>query len=119
MIFDPIYPIYVYPNYVDMRKGHNTLSFMINLSDLDLLSGALFLFVSKNRKACKGIFFDGNGLVLIHKKLEKGRFMSFDRLSTITEINSNDFHLILHGGILPLSKTGKKITLKKSDPALH
>ena len=24
MIFDPQYPIYLYPEYVDMRKGHNT-----------------------------------------------------------------------------------------------
>ena len=97
-----------------MRKGHNTLSLMINMSNLDLLSGGLFLFVAKNRKACKGIFFDGNGLVLVHKKLEKGRFMSFENLSKITEINSNEFNLIVNGGILPLSKTGNKITFQKS-----
>ena len=26
MIFDPQYPIYIHHSYVDMRKGHNTLS---------------------------------------------------------------------------------------------
>jgi hypothetical protein len=58
------------------------------------MSGALFLFVAKNRKATKAIFFDGNGLIIVHKKLERGRFMSFDNLSTTTEINSNELSLI-------------------------
>lgn len=113
MIFDPQYPIFLYPEYVDMRKGHNTLSFVVTQKmKLDLLCGALFLFVAKNRKACKAIFFDGNGLVLIHKKIEKRRFMSFDKMSLTTEINSNELNLILNGGQIPLSKSGQKISLK-------
>ena len=96
-----------------MRKGHNTLSFIVlKKMDLDLLSGALFLFVAKNRKAVKAKFFDGNGLILLHKKLERGRFMSFDKLKATTEINSNEFNLILNGGLIPLSKSGEKISLK-------
>ncbi|MGB0454669.1 MAG: IS66 family insertion sequence element accessory protein TnpB [Bacteriovoracaceae bacterium] len=113
MIFDPKYPIYLYPEYVDMRKGHNTLAYIVlNKIGQELLSGALFLFIAKNRKAAKAIFFDGNGLVLIHKKLERGRFMSFDNMSFVTEINSNEFSLIFNGGMIPLSKAGKKISLK-------
>ena len=115
MIFDPQYPIFLYPEYVDMRKGHNTLSYIvIQKMDLDIVSGALFLFVAKNRKSCKAIFFDGNGLVLIHKKLESGRFMSFDSMSNVIQINSNELQLILTGGIVPLSRSGRKIVIKKS-----
>jgi len=96
-----------------MRKGHNTLTYIVTQKmDFDLLDGSLFLFVGKNRKACKAIFFDGNGLVLVHKKLERGRFMSFENLSEVTEINSNELTLIMNGGQIPLSKSGKKITLK-------
>lgn len=114
MIFDPSYPIFLYHDYVDMRKGHNTLSFVVTQRmDMDLMTGALFLFVAKSRKACKAIFFDGNGLILIHKKLERGRFMSFDNLTQTTKINSNELSLILNGGQIPLSKSGKKISLKK------
>lgn len=114
MIFDPSYPIFLYHDYVDMRKGHNTLSFVVSQRmDMDLMTGALFLFVAKSRKACKAIFFDGNGLILIHKKLERGRFMSFDNLTQTTKINSNELSLILNGGQIPLSKSGKKISLKK------
>ena len=70
MLFNPRYFIFLYHQYTDMRKGHNTLScIVLQKMNLNLLSGALFLFVAKNRKACKGIFFDGNGLILLHKKL--------------------------------------------------
>ncbi|MDA9189654.1 IS66 family insertion sequence element accessory protein TnpB [bacterium] len=114
MIFDPKYPIYIFNDYVDMRKGHNTLAYIvIHKINIELLSGALFLFVAKSRKACKALFFDGNGLVLIHKKLERGRFMSFENIVKVTEINSNELKLILNGGQIPLSKTGKKISLKR------
>ena len=60
MLFNPRYSIFLYHQYTDMRKGHNTLSYIVlQKMNLNLLSGALFLFVAKNRKACKGIFFDG------------------------------------------------------------
>ena len=97
-----------------MRKGHNSLSYLVSHQmDHDLLSGSLFLFVAKNRKSTKAIFFDGNGLIIIHKKLERGRFMSFENLSEVTEINSNELTLILNGGQIPLSKSGKKNYLGK------
>jgi transposase len=113
MIFDPNYPIFLFHDYVDMRKGHNTLAYIVtHVMNFDLIDGSLFIFVGKNRKACKAIFFDGNGLVLIHKKLERGRFMSFDNISEVVEINSNEFLLIINGGQIPISKSGKKISLK-------
>lgn len=114
MIFDPKYPIFIFNEYVDMRKGHNTLSQIVtHKMKHELLSGSLFLFVSKNRKSTKAIFFDGNGLVIVHKKIERGRFMSFEKISEVTEINSNELNLILNGGQIPLSKSGHKISLKR------
>ena len=113
MIFNPEYPIFLYPQYTDMRKGHNTLSsIVLQKMGKDLLSGALFLFVGKTRKTCKAIFFDGSGLVLIHKKLEQGRFRSFENLANTIQINFNELTLILNGGQIPLGKSGKKISLK-------
>jgi transposase len=60
MIFDPKYPIFIFNDYVDMRKGHNSLAYIvIHKIDIELMSGALFLFVAKSRKACKALFFYG------------------------------------------------------------
>lgn len=115
MIFNPQKnQIYFYNEYVDMRKGHNSLAMIVTQKiNSELMDRSLFLFVSKNKKTIKGIFFDGTGLVLLHKKLESGRFMSFDASSATFEINEDEFKIIFHGGHIPLSRTGKRIKLKK------
>jgi transposase len=41
---------------------------------LDPLGGDLFLFVSKRRTGCKVLMWDGTGLCIFMKKLERGRF---------------------------------------------
>lgn len=96
-----------------MRCGHNYLSYLVTHSlKEDLLSGSLFIFINKNRKSLKAIYWDGNGFVLIHKKIERGRFFSVAELQAVTELNANEFSLIFNGGMIPLSKSGKKIILK-------
>ena len=40
----------------------------------DPFSGHLFVFINKKRSCCKCLYFDGTGLVLIGKRLEKGLF---------------------------------------------
>jgi transposase len=39
-----------------------------------LLSGDVYLFVGKTRTRAKALYFDGTGLCLFSKRLEKGRF---------------------------------------------
>lgn len=116
MIFNPNkHPIYFYNEFVDMRKGHSSLAMMVTKKiDKEIMDGSLFLFISKNRRILKGIFFDGSGLVLLHKKLESGSFMSFNLSKVAFEVNEDEFNIIFHGGQIPLSRTGKRIKLKKS-----
>jgi transposase len=115
MIFNPQKnKIYFYNEYVDMRKGHNSLAMIVTKKiNSELMDKSLFLFVSKNKRTIKGIFFDGTGLVLLHKKLESGRFMSFDVSSATFEMNEDEFNIVFHGGHIPLSRTGKRIKLKR------
>lgn len=40
----------------------------------DPFSGHLFLFVNKRRTSCKCLYYDGTGLVIISKRLERGVF---------------------------------------------
>jgi len=115
MLFDPRKnQIYFYNDFVDMRKGHSSLAMLVtNKINIEIMDGSLFLFVSKNKKTIKGIFFDGSGLVLLHKKLEAGSFMSFSASKAAFEVNEDEFKIIFHGGSIPLSRTGQRIKLKK------
>lgn len=114
MIFDPNkHQIFFYNDYVDMRKGHSSLAMLITQkTKFEIMKGSFFLFVSKNKKTLKGLFFDGSGLILFHKKLESGRFMSADLLQSPLELFEDDFKIIIHGGHIPLSQSGKRIRFK-------
>lgn len=45
----------------------------------EVLSGDLFLFVSRNRIRARVLVFDGSGLCLLSKRLERGQFASLWR----------------------------------------
>jgi transposase len=67
--------VFAYAEPVDMRKSFDTLSALVKQElGQNLYSGSLYLFVSKNRKRAKVLYFDGTGLCLFAKRLEKGRF---------------------------------------------
>lgn len=60
---------------VDMRKSFHTLSAVVKVAlGRDVLEGDLFLFVGRDRKRAKVLFFDGTGLCLFCKVLSVGRF---------------------------------------------
>lgn len=65
---------------VDMRKGYEGLSHLVRSAlARDPLAGDLFLFVGKRRRRAKVLFFDGTGLCLLSKRLDKGRFAALWR----------------------------------------
>ena len=59
----------------NMRKSFDGLrAAAISCMDRDPLTGDMFLFVARDRKQAKVLYWDGSGLVLIAKRLLKGRF---------------------------------------------
>ncbi len=67
--------VWAFTSPVDMRKGFDGL-FGIVQSRLkrNPLEGDAFLFVSRNRKLAKVLLWDGTGLCIWAKRMERGRF---------------------------------------------
>jgi transposase len=74
--------VFVYSRPVDMRKSYDGLYGLVR--ELDPLSGNVFLFVSRDLKRAKALFWDGSGLNVWMKRMEQGRFANIwlrDRLT--------------------------------------
>jgi transposase len=67
--------IYLAAGATDMRKGFEGLYGLVREKLLlDPLSGHVFLFSNAQRNRLKLLFWDGSGLWVCAKRLEKGRF---------------------------------------------
>ena len=75
--------VFVFREPCDMRKSFDGLYGLVR--SLNPLSGAVFLFVSKDRKRAKSLSWDGTGLVILMKRLEKGRFADVWSRKSMTE----------------------------------
>lgn len=72
--------VFAYAEPVDLRKGYDGLFGLVKTGlGRDPLSGDLFLFANKRRNSCKVLLWDGTGLCIFMKRLERGRFASLFR----------------------------------------
>jgi transposase len=67
--------IYIALEAIDMRKGFEGLHGLVrDPLGQDPMSGHLFLFTNRTRTRLKALVWDGSGLWVCAKRLEKGRF---------------------------------------------
>ncbi|MBC7543774.1 MAG: IS66 family insertion sequence element accessory protein TnpB [Candidatus Sericytochromatia bacterium] len=95
--------VYAYGAPTDMRRSFDGLFAMVR-RDLgrDPLSGDLFLFVGRDRRRAKVLFWDGTGLCLYAKRLETGLFSApwKSQLDRPLEMTSSELQLFLEGSPL-------------------
>ncbi len=92
--------VFVYGEPIDMRCGFERLSFFAREKmKININQGHLFLFLGKNRRRLKILFYDGSGLCLLAKRMEKDSFMRIEDLDT-QEISRRDLRYIMHGSVL-------------------
>lgn len=93
--------VFVYRTSIDMRCGYERLhSLCVHQMSAIMDQGHVYVFFGKNRKRIKILVYDGSGLILIAKRIERGRFMSLDELLGRSEIKLSELKQILHGSII-------------------
>ena len=104
---------------VDMRYGFERLSGLVTACvGYEARSGALFVFVGKRRATLKILFFDGTGLCLFYKRLDRGTFRLPDAPregATHVEIDDATLEALLDG--IEIAPTAKP--LRTPRPRLH
>jgi transposase len=60
---------------IDMRKGFDGLQgVVLEVLRQDPLSGDLFVFLNKRRDRMKLLIWEGDGMLIVYKRLERGTF---------------------------------------------
>lgn len=95
--------VYAYSAPVDLRKGFDGLSTLVTQGlGRDPLSGDLFLFVNRDRQRAKVLLWDGTGLCIYAKRLERGRFACLWRPASAStlRLTMSELALFLEGSTL-------------------
>jgi len=100
--------VFVFRERIDFRAGFDKLSMIVRTKMMmELVEGDLFLFLGKNRKRLKSLCYDGTGLILISKRLERGRFMSVVEFEE-SELTVEELNYVISGGVVRKKYFGEK-----------
>jgi transposase len=91
--------VFAYPAAVDLRKGYDGLFGLVQSGlKQDPMSGDLFLFVNESRKMCKVLLWDGTGLCIFQKRLERGCFAKLWRDDgQVVRLTQSELALFIEG----------------------
>ncbi len=110
--------IFVSREPTDMRASYDTLFSKVKLVlDKDPYSGHLFLFINGKRTSIKCLYYDGTGLVIISKRLERGLFSLINPLFRgEVVLTAAEFALFFEGANLEKRFIDSPREIKKSFP---
>ncbi len=95
--------VWAYGAPADLRKGFDGLSALVSQGlGQDPLSGDCYLFVNRTRKRAKVLLWDGTGLCIYAKRLERGRFACLWRAAEarVVRLTMSELQLFLEGSTL-------------------
>jgi transposase len=107
-------PIYVALEPVDMRLGIERLGALVReRMRAEPRSRALFVFVGKRGHSMKVLTWDGSGMIVVHKKLDAGKF----ELPRATR--PGEQHLLVSDAIFEVIHKGVAIAPRAAHRRLH
>ena len=96
------FSVFAFARPADLRKGFDGLFALVkNELGRDPLSGDVFLFTSRTRKRAKLLYWDGTGLCVFAKRLERGCFASLWREDGASvRLTQSELALFIEGATL-------------------
>ncbi len=107
--------IYVATGYTDLRKGIDGLALLIQEQfHLDPGDQSLFLFCGRRADRIKVLLWEGDGFVLLYKRLENGYFRWPRSAQEVQELDERQFRWLMEG----LKIEQKQSIKKQASPRL-
>ena len=89
--------VFVHRGPADMRKSYDTLAGLVQTQmKSDVLAGDLYLFIGRDRRRAKILYFDGTGMCILQKRQARGRFAD---VWARAELTPSELSLFLEGSM--------------------
>lgn len=91
--------VYIATGFTDLRKGIDGLAriirFQFNLDPYD--KNTLFLFCGKRTDRIRGLMWEGDGFLLLYKRIENGNFRWPRTADEALEITQEQYRMLMQG----------------------
>lgn len=107
---------YWYQGAADMRKSFDALCGLVNQHcQSNILRGGVYIFVNRKRNQIKLLTWEGDGLAIYYKRLEKGVYElpCIAANSNYATIDAVQLQLILQGIVLNSVRKKKRFSLNR------
>ncbi len=90
--------IYIACGYTDMRKSIDGLAAIVQVQfKLNPFERNLYLFCGKRRDRMKALLWDGDGFILIYKRLDNGHFRWPRTSEEVRQLTRQQYRWLLEG----------------------
>lgn len=106
--------IYIACGHTDMRKSIDGLCAIVSQNfNLDPFNNALFLFCGRRRDRMKALLWEGDGFLLMYKRLENGVFQWPKTAEDVREITPQQYRWLIEGLTIDQKKLIQKVANKR------
>ena len=103
--------VYIACGYTDLRCGIDGLANIVQQQfQLDPFTDTLFLFCGRRRDRIKALYWEGNGFVLLYKRLESGSFQWPRNEAAARELTPQQYRWLMEGLQIDQPKAHKPVT---------
>ena len=112
MLNEIIHPerVYIACGYTDLRRGIDGLAGLVQEKyRLNPFTEALFLFCGRRSDRIKGLYWDGDGFLLLYKRLEKGSFQWPRKSEEARNITAQQYRWLMEGLTIEQPKANRAV----------
>lgn len=103
--------VYIACGYTDLRRGIDGLALLVQQQfRLDPFTNTLFLFCGRRRDRIKALYWEGNGFVLLYKRLEQGSFQWPRSENEAKLLTPQQYRWLMEGLSIEQPKAHKEVT---------
>lgn len=103
--------VYIACGYTDLRRGIDGLASLVQSQfQLDPFTNTLFLFCGRRRDRIKALYWEGNGFVLLYKRLESGSFQWPRSEAEARELTAQQYRWLMEGLQIDQPRAHKAVT---------